>query len=223
MLTQAQKQAVLLAMETHMAQDEYGRSSIRNVYLDTDNFRLIRRSLEKPAYKEKLRLRSYGRPDEDGRVFVELKKKYDGIVYKRREAMPYSQAIDLLSGGDPPARSQIVDEIRYFLSVYGALRPAMFLSYERQAYYCPDGSDFRVTFDENILARDERISLLDGVWGTPLLPPGATLMELKSSGGIPLWMVRAMTEGKIRQISFSKYGTAYEKIILGKDRVLLYA
>ena len=86
-LTAKQKEKVLQAIEPYMALDQYGRTTIRNVYFDTDNYRLIRRSIEKPAYKEKLRLRSYGQAEADSAVFVELKKKYQKIVYKRRVSL----------------------------------------------------------------------------------------------------------------------------------------
>ena len=93
-----QKQRILAAMEPYMVLDEYGRTTIRNVYFDTDNFRLIRRSLEHPAYKEKLRIRSYKQLGPDEPVFVELKKKYNGVVYKRRLALPEKEAMQWLRG-----------------------------------------------------------------------------------------------------------------------------
>lgn len=82
MLTQEQKQKVLKAMEPYMALDEYGRTTIRNIYFDTDNYRLIRRSIDKPAYKEKLRVRSYAQADADSTVFVELKKSINPLYIR---------------------------------------------------------------------------------------------------------------------------------------------
>ena len=215
LLTLAQKERIMRAMSAHMALDEYGRSSIRNIYFDTQSYRLIRQSIEKPVYKEKLRIRSYGQASPGSDVFVELKKKYRDVVYKRRLSMPERQAMGWLSG-EPHIRrdGQIADEIDYFLSYYGTLRPTVFLSYERAAFYAQDGTGFRVTFDDEILCRREALSLESGVWGVPLLEEGAVLMELKCSGGIPLWMTHALTRERLCKTSFSKYGAAYEKILL---------
>lgn len=213
LLTAEQKEAVLAGMKTHMALDKYGRTTIRNLYFDTEDYRLIRHSIEKPAYKEKLRLRSYEKVSKKGKVFVELKKKYKSVVYKRRLAMPEAAAIAWLDGGESPEHCQIAREIAYFMDYYGTLQPRVFLSYEREAYYCKEGGDFRVTFDENIRCRREELSLESEVWGTPILDENLTLMELKTSGGIPLWMTKLLTEQKIYKTSFSKYGTAYQNLI----------
>lgn len=210
LLTKEQKTKVLEAMAPHMQLDQYGRDTIRNIYFDTENFRLIRRSMEKPLYKEKLRLRSYRQVAPNGDVYVELKKKYDGVVYKRRLVMPHNQALECIAEGMPlPAGSQISREIDYFCQYYEGLKPAVFLSYEREAFYALDGSDFRVTFDENILYRQEELSLCGAIYGTPLLEKEETLMEIKTPGGIPLWMTKCLTEAGIYKISFSKYGAAY--------------
>lgn len=217
MLTLEQKESILRVMEPYMALDRYGRTSIRNLYYDTDDYRLIRRSMERPAYKEKLRLRSYAKVTPGSPVFVELKKKYRSVVYKRRLAMPEEAALSWAAGQQSiHADSQIAREIDYFLSFYGRLRPVVFLSYEREAYYAKDGGDFRVTFDENILCRQEDLSLEEEAWGTPLLPEGRVLMEIKCSGGIPLWMVGALSQEQIYKTSYSKYGTAYKTMIYPK-------
>ncbi len=214
LLTQTQKQAVLAAMADHMALDQYGRTTVRNIYLDTGNYRLIRRSMDKPAYKEKLRIRSYARAGAASTVFVELKKKYDGIVYKRRISLRSKEAMDWVLGKARCRKNtQISREVDYFLDFYGPLRPAVFLSYEREAFFARDGSDFRVTFDERVLCRREELSLDAPVYGIPILPEGRVLMEIKCSGGIPLWMTKVLSRERIFKTSFSKYGTAYETII----------
>ncbi len=213
LLTQEQKQAVLAAMEPHMALDKYGRTTIRNLYYDTDNYRLIRRSIERPAYKEKLRIRSYRRCDGEDPVFVELKKKYDSIVYKRRLSLPQQEALSWLRGESEGNGTQIAREIEYFRTFYGDLSPKVFLSYEREAFYARDGSDFRVTFDDNVLCRQEELTLDSDAHGTPILPEGKILMELKCSGGIPIWMVKILSQHRIYKTSFSKYGTAYQTLI----------
>lgn len=213
MIDARQKEALLQVMAPFMEPDAFAHATIRNIYFDTDTYRLIRRSIEKPAYKEKLRLRSYSRAEADSPVFVELKKKYDEIVYKRRLAMPEAEAMDWLCGRRDGVDSQIGREIDYLLTYYKTIRPAVFLSYERDAYRSVSDDGFRVTFDENVLARREELALSSDLWGTPLLPEGKVLMELKCSGGIPLWMTRALTERSIFKTSFSKYGTAYETLI----------
>ena len=216
MLDTEQKDSVLAAMAAHMTLDKYGRTTIRNLYFDTDTYLLIRRSIEKPVYKEKLRIRSYHRAEDASKVYVELKKKYKHVVYKRRIPLPHQEAMAWLSGECHPAATQIADEIDYFLQYYESLHPTVFLSYEREAYYANDGSDFRVTFDDTILCRQEDLSLTSEVYGTPILPPGKVLMEIKCSGGIPLWMTEVLSREKIYKTSFSKYGTAYRTLIFSQ-------
>ncbi len=217
LLTEEQKKKVLQAMEPYMALDQYGRTVIRNIYLDTDHYRLARHSMEKPAYKEKLRIRSYDRAEPGSTVFVELKKKYKKIVYKRRISLPEEEAMKWVLGERScHTDTQISEEVDYFLKYYEFLRPVAFLSYEREAFYSKDQSDFRVTFDDTILCRQEDLSLESEVYGTPLLPKGQILMEIKCSGGIPMWMTRVLSEEHIYKTSFSKYGTAYQTMIFPK-------
>ncbi len=219
MLTLEQKEKILKAMEPYMKLDEYGRSTIRNIYFDTDSYRLVRHSIEKPAYKEKLRIRSYKLAKPDSPVFVELKKKYDSVVYKRRLSMPEEKAMDWICGSAPSeTHTQISDEIDYFRSYYESLHPVVFLSYEREAYYSLNGDDFRVTFDDHILCRETDLTLESEVGGTPLLEEGKVLMEVKTSGGIPLWMIQVLSQEHIYKTTFSKYGTAYQKIIFPKHK-----
>ena len=218
MLTLGQKERVLAAMTPYMKLDKYGRTTIRNLYFDTDTYLLIRRSIEKPTYKEKLRIRSYSKADADSTVFVELKKKYKSVVYKRRISLPEEEAMEWISGERHCHKhTQIANEIDYFLNYYKTLHPAVFLSYEREAFYARDGSDFRVTFDDNILCRQEDLSLESEVYGTPILPEGKVLMEIKCSGGIPLWMTEVLSREKIYKTSFSKYGTAYRTLIFPQN------
>lgn len=159
LLNPAQKRAVLQAMDGHMELDQYGRVTIRNIYYDTETFRLIRRSLERPCYKEKLRVRSYRQVSPEEPVFVELKKKYKSVVYKRRLSLPEGLVRQSLSQDTPlPVSSQIGHEIAYFRSCYHPLIPTVFLSYQREAFYAVDGGDFRVTFDDHILYRQDQLS-----------------------------------------------------------------
>lgn len=224
MLTEQQAEYIKSVMEPYMVPDKYGKTTIRNIYYDTDSYRLIRRSIEKPMYKEKLRVRSYTRASADSTVFVELKKKYDHVVYKRRMSLAEQQASAwLCQHRPPPERTQISDEIDYFMSYYGSLHPAVFLSYEREAYYTREKSDFRVTFDRNILFRQQELSLCAPVYGRSLLPDGSVLMEVKCAGGMPLWMANALSGQKLRKTSFSKYGTAYAAMIFSKDKETTHA
>ncbi len=209
LITDMQKAALLDIARPYMRADKYGLVTIRNLYFDTDNYRLIRRSLEKPSYKEKLRIRSYCKAADNTTVFAELKKKYKHVVYKRRIALPYGDAMAWLCGGTPSVKSQITEEIDYFCRFYGDVHPTVLLSYDRQAYYALDGSDFRMTFDSNILSRQDNLSLCTEIGGTPILEKGYTLMELKTSGAIPLWMTHFLSENGIYKTSFSKYGRAY--------------
>lgn len=214
MLSPQKLDCVMQAMQGHMREDEYGKSLLCNLYFDTPNYLLIRRSIERPIYKEKLRIRSYGIADGDSTVFAELKKKCESVVYKRRVSMSESEAMSYLNGGSPPKSNQITNEIDYFVSFYKELSPKVYLSYEREAFYATENKDLRITFDNNILWRDSDLSLRSGAYGNSLLKPGQTLMEIKTSSGIPLWLARTLSENQIYKTSFSKYGEAYKEIFL---------
>ena len=212
-LTLEQMRRILEGIAPYVTPDQHGNTTIRNLYYDTDDHRLIRRSLEKPVYKEKLRIRSYALAEAQDPVFVELKKKYRGVVYKRRLALPQQEAMDWLAGKSTPQDSQIVREIQYFADFYQGLRPVAYLSYSRDAYYAKAEPDFRVTFDKEIRCRMDGLQLSQPPGGRLLLPEDRVLMELKTAGGIPLWMTRLLTREGVQKMSFSKYGTAYQTMI----------
>ena len=212
-LTPAQYDAVRKGMEAYMKPDEYSRYTICNVYYDTADFQLIRTSLEKPVYKEKLRVRSYGVASDDGRVFVELKKKYDGVVYKRRVVMSAADAVAYLDGREPGGDTQIHREIDWFMNCYRPV-PKVFVAYDREAYAGSENPDLRVTFDTNLRGRTERVDLRDGDDGRPILPDGQILMEIKIPGAAPLWLARLLSENRVFSASFSKYGAYYQKYVL---------
>ncbi len=210
LITRQQKDAILQAIQPYMSPDDYGHTTIRNIYFDTDTYRLIRRSLEKPVYKEKLRIRSYKPAAPEDPVFVELKKKYRSLVYKRRLSIPEAQAMISFRLGLPlPVRSQIADEIEYFRCYYQSLRPTVFLSYTREAFYSLNNGDLRMTLDENILYREHDFSLGSEIYGSSLLKKDQTLMEIKTAYSLPLWMSRVLNRLEIYPTSFSKYGMAY--------------
>ena len=191
--------------EEHMTEDEFGETDILNLYYDTPDSRLIRNSIEKPTvYKEKLRLRCYGTPSGDTKAFIELKKKYDSVVYKRRMSMTYDEAVAALDSGNLPD-TQIGREIEYFLQFYKQVSPAMVVSYRRKAYY---EGDFRMTFDSNLLFRTEDLNLKSGIHGEKITD--MVIMELKSPTAIPFWCLKILSEYGIRKTPFSKYGTAYK-------------
>jgi hypothetical protein len=220
MLTKEQRDQILERMNEHMVPDRFGRNTILSLYMDTPDYLLIRRSLEKPAYKEKLRLRSYGVADKDTEVFIELKKKYNSVVYKRREGMTEAELEAYLTSVHSAKDTQIMREINYTMSHYPNLAPAMMLSYEREAYYGKNDHEFRMTFDDTILWRAEDLSLCSPVYGTPLLRPDQVLLEVKTAGAIPLWLVHTFSELDIHQTSFSKYGTAYQTLFDMNERKL---
>lgn len=200
-----------IIMREHMCADKYGESDILNIYYDTPDFLLIRRSLEKPFYKEKLRVRSYGVPAEDGKVFVEIKKKFDSVVYKRRVVAAQNGYQQLLSGGG--ADTQIGKEINYLVNFYREISPKMVISYRREAFFAREGGELRVTFDDNILWRDYDLSLSKGIYGLPVLPEGYVLMEVKTASSFPLWLTEFLSRNAIYKRSFSKYGNAYVQFL----------
>ena len=214
-LTLAQQQAILQEMQPYMKKDAYGQYTICNLYYDTDDWRLIRTSLEKPLYKEKLRVRSYGTPAPDGNVFVEIKKKYDGVVYKRRITARADEADFLVSGFCPAGQlGQIGREIQWFQQ-RNRTRPKVFIGYDRLAFAGIDDPNLRITFDTNIRWRTTDLDLRRGDYGVPLGGYGDVLMEIKIPGTAPLWLAHLLSEAGVFSTSFSKYGSCYSRHILG--------
>ena len=214
LLTAKQKQIVLDSIGKYISPDTYGNTTIRNIYYDTDSYRLIRSSIEKPIYKEKLRVRSYKLLSRGEPAFIELKKKFDGIVYKRRLTMAEDDAEEWLIGHySPPLDTQISREINYFVDFYKTLHPVIYLCYDREAYFSKEDPSFRITFDEKIAYRQNELSLCSEAYGKKLIPDDMSLMEIKCTGGMPLWMTTTLTSNKLYKTSFSKYGTAYKEFI----------
>lgn len=195
----------------HMEVDQYGKTSIASLYYDTPTYRLIRTSLEKPLFKEKIRLRSYGIATDTSPVFLELKRKAYGIVYKRRVQTTIPLVEKFFSGdGDICDGGQINSEIKTFRDYYKTLVPACLIIYDRVAYYEP-GGDLRLTIDENPRYRSEHLTLSHSMEGISLLPPGWTILEIKVQQAMPLWLTEILSAGNIRKGSFSKYGEAYRQ------------
>ena len=223
LLTRQQYEQLTERMTAYMVLDVYNRDKefyqICNIYYDTADDRLIRASIEKPVYKEKLRLRSYGIPDINDNVFVEIKKKYNGIVNKRRTSMTLKDAYNYLNHNIYPdmknvhLNKQVFREIDYFKNYYNIV-PRLYLSYDRRAYFEKDDGDFRVTFDKNITTRRYELGLEYGSYGQQLLDGDVYLMEIKINSAVPIWFTRMLSELKIYPVSFSKYGTEYKKYVI---------
>ncbi|UQZ34076.1 molecular chaperone [Paenibacillus sp. PK3_47] len=205
----------------YMEPDDFNKQhefySITNLYYDTPSNTLIRNSLSKPKYKEKLRLRAYGVPDKDSKVYLEIKKKVFGLVNKRRTSLKLHEAYDFVRTGIPPEykdymNKQVVEEIRYFLSCYD-LKPMVYLSYDRKALFCKNNRDLRITFDTNIRSRRCDLNMEHGTYGELLMEPGQWLMEVKAEKTIPVWLSKMLSEHQMYRTSFSKYGNEYKKML----------
>lgn len=220
LLSDEQYKALIPVLEDYMRPDEYcidgNEYGIFNLYYDTEDNYLIRESLSKPYYKEKLRLRSYYSPAKPtDKVFLEIKKKIGGIVVKRRVTMTLAEATRYIETGEKPVsdkyiQNQVFAELDNFLSRYD-VSPKQYISYQRSAYFGKDDSNFRVTFDRNITARRNDLRLSSESYGWQIISPTQHLMEIKISDSIPLWLAIQLTELGIYRISFSKYGTAYKQ------------
>lgn len=214
---------LLERINDYMEPDKYNLNgqfySICNIYYDTDDNRLIRSSIEKPVYKEKLRMRSYGTPCGEDKVFLEIKKKYNGIVNKRRTSIVLKDAYKYMESDVYPEsdiqciNTQVLKEIDYFKKMY-TLKPKVYLSYDRYAYFEKNDGDFRVTFDTNITTRRGDVRLESGSYGNKLIPDRLYLMEIKISGAVPMWFTRCLSDLHIYPVSFSKYGTEYKRYVL---------
>lgn len=209
-------------IEEHMTRDRYNEEnefySIYNIYYDTPKFHLIRTSLMKPKYKEKLRLRSYGRVDEDAIVFLEIKKKYHGLVNKRRTKIKITDAKDFIESGECPKcldymNPQVLKEIEFFVNYYD-LEPKALIAYDRLAYF--GEGDLRVSFDKNIRGRCSNLSLSQNADGERIMDDGFYLMEIKTRLAKPLWLVDLLTKERILRRSFSKYGSYYKMLLKKK-------
>lgn len=216
LLSDRQLDRLIPILSSHMEPDAFPHSSILNLYYDTPDYYMIRRSLEKPQYKEKLRLRSYGTPEDTSMVFPEIKKKARGVVYKRRVSMPYPDAVGYLKGDSSGQSSQIYQELNWMLSAYPNLAPRVFLSYERDSWAGTQDPGLRLTLDRDILWRNTGLDLRQGPWGLPLLKPNQTLMEVKVLGATPLWLCDAFSRLGIFPVSYSKYGRAYQNMCFKK-------
>lgn len=191
--------------------------TIHNIYYDDDSSSIIRRSLSKPYYKEKLRLRGYSPFENPGdTVYLELKKKIGGIVSKRRATMTLADALALTERQELQENLKYIDrqvagEILFFLK-QNPVKPSAYISYDRQAFFGREDNDFRLTVDSNIKGRSENLFSDDDTHNISLLDDGFYIMEVKILGSMPMWLARILSELEIRKVSFSKYGTFYGKM-----------
>lgn len=202
-------------LEEYMVEDEHGKSTIRNIYFDSCLYELISHSITKPFFKDKVRARSYNMPNKNSKVYLEIKRKCDGIVGKRRIEMKLVDLEKYVTGGLSANidNSQIKKELDYYFDRY-KLKPSMYLSYSREAYYQKDDRDMRITFDNNIIARPYDIRLDSENYGTNILDQNLYVMEIKTLGAMPLWLVKILNIENIKPCGFSKYGEAYTQLIL---------
>lgn len=209
-------EALWAELSPRLIPDEYFRSTVCSVYYDSDDYELIRRSIEAPVYKEKLRVRSYGVPAPDGTVFVELKKKFRGTVYKRRVQTTAERAEEWLAGRSPaPEDSQVCREIDWFLHMHSPA-PKIYIACDREAYVADSAPELRFTFDRGIRWREDGLSLCDGTHGIPLLDAGQVLMEIKIPDAAPLWLADALSRLEVFPTGFSKYGSCYKSGLVQK-------
>lgn len=210
-----QKKAFLEAVEDRIHVDQYGYHTIHNIYYDTDCYDLIRNSIEKPKYKEKFRVRAYGEVTLESPVFLEIKKKYRGIVYKRRASLYAEEADAFLKQGIMPQNAdQIMKEIQYFFSFYHP-EPKVYLAYDRTAYVGNEDEELRITIDDNIRSREENLDFAYGSEGN-FLDENHHIMEIKVMGAYPMWLSSILSNLCIYPVSFSKYGTVYKKSVKGE-------
>lgn len=212
-LTRDQYNCLRSRIAPYMQEDEYGLSTICNLYYDTDSYELIRRSIERPNYKDKLRLRCYGIPEKTSPSFIEIKKKYLGIVYKRRIELPLDQAELFLDMQKQPAdisNQQIFEEIKYFMSFYKP-KKKIYIAYDRTALIGREDPSLRITFDTNVRSRESDLNLCQGDFGEPYFSKGEAILEIKTATAYPLWLTKILNENSIYPASFSKYGAFYQR------------
>ncbi len=219
LLTRSQYEALLPILTQYMTSDEYGLQTVNNVYFDNDCFELISRSIEKPLYKEKVRLRVYNTPTDDSLAFFELKKKYKGVVYKRRINAPLQKVNEYVKNKTPIDNSQMFREIDYVYNFYN-LSPKIYLAYDRIAYFDNTIPEFRVTFDFNIRYRFNEVDIKNTSDYTLFTDDDTILMETKGIYGYPKWLLDFLYEHNLNRQSFSKYGKIYqENINILKERL----
>lgn len=231
-VTEEKMVRVLDEIEKHMTPDKNNINrrtySICNLYFDTEDDYLIRTSLSKPVYKEKIRLRTYGTPKKEDIAFLEIKKKVQGLVNKRRTKITIQDAYRFIENGgkvavDEYMNIQVLKELSYMVQNY-KLYPKVMIAYDRMAYFEKGNPDLRISVDTNIRSRRDNLKLEEGDYGKQLVQPGLWLMEIKTAKSMPIWLTDLLAREEIRRVSFSKYGTEFKNYINDKtSKEVIYA
>lgn len=210
-------------LKEYVVEDDYPTSTISNIYFDTENFDVIQDALAKQHRREKIRMRTYiEKPQADSPVFLEVKSKdEEGIGHKFRLVATSQAIINLITDGKVDHQIQdpdLVQEIQRLRKRYGhRLEPRMFIYYDRlslkekksiQGY---PYQKIRVTIDQNLVFRDQAVSLFDGKKGEPLLEDDFVIMEIKAPGQEPQWLKDLLEKYGLVKQKFSKYSCAYHK------------
>ncbi|MBQ2658233.1 MAG: polyphosphate polymerase domain-containing protein [Erysipelotrichaceae bacterium] len=211
LLNRSQYEGILEDLKPYVEKDKFYEAKIRSIYYDTDSYELIRRSIERPEYKEKLRIRSYDEADPEDTVYVELKKKYDGTVYKRRTRAVCGQLLKDISKAEFKD-TQVGKEISYALSFYRNLKPAVYIGCTRTSYKAKN-RDLRITFDQDISYRMKNLSLHSG--SSDKRVTDKIVMEIKVKDAYPLWLCEILDKNQAYPQRFSKAGTAFLQEIKG--------
>ena len=221
-VTEEQKRALIAIISEYMDLDPFCKNEstyrIQNIYYDTPTNELISLSVRKPRYKQKLRARKYLGTQQ---YYLEIKKKCEGVVGKRRLSVTKEELDDFILRGIKPKRESFIDnhvigEIEYLLSLY-KVEPSTFISYERLGFFARDDHELRVTFDNKIHAKRNNFEWDQDDYEVDLLEEGLYVLEIKYIQNFPLWLVKALSKLKIYPHSFSKYGTEYLRRIKGEE------
>ncbi len=199
-------QSMLEELHGHIVEDDYHSYTISNVYYDNEDNKIIRHSISKPVFKQKLRIRSY----DNENLFFEIKKKYRSQVFKRRVVI---KADDYYNNDfSKVADKQTLSEIEYFIE-YHKVFPKVALKYSRVAYKGIEDENLRITFDSqlkysttNLDIRQKDNTLKDEL-------DGSYIMEIKVEGAVPVWLSMILDKLKIYSTPFSKYGYCYKKYL----------
>lgn len=229
-LLKEKAEELVLRLYPHMVLDPHcpGGESYRisSIYFDTDDRYFIRHSMSRPLYKEKFRMRSYGGQKSDcDMVFLEIKRKFDRIVSKRRAILTLKQAEEFVNKSVRPEVSgymnnQVVDEMAFFLGTY-RVRPSAYIGYNRVAFSGKHDLGLRVTFDTDIVARRNELTLRSPSNGERLIDERKALMEIKFSYSVPIWLSSLLSEFDLFRRGYSKYGNEHELLVANEGR--LYA
>ena len=215
--------ALLADLKEYLAEDDFPRSTITNIYFDNQDFQVIRDSIDRKNGREKVRMRTYvAHPTANSRVFLELKKKdKEGVGHKYRIASDLQSVLQFMENDRTTNATvddkELIDELTSLKKRYTALSPKMYIYYERYSLkekHSLEGypqTKVRVTIDQNLIYRDYDVTMLEDRYGRDLVGEGKVIMEIKAPGEQPVWLQEIIKKYELEPTSFSKYGTAYRK------------